>query len=271
MTQAGQLVSPVNGSRTIDGAVQPNKPVTITFINAAGGATSVLFTRPPLPQPPPNPPLALTNVTRSGGFINITGELTAEPNTLYVIYFRLTPVVEAPVAPGGCPAREEPKSFLGSIEVRTDGNGKASFGSPAPVTFPEPPNGGTGIVSAYAVPFDVVEGQKKPSKTKKVIDSNCAGLSPSSGSGVHLIQEITVTSNDITAIGFGFAEGVEVFVDDVGFEKKATVTGQLRMTVKQDGRLKNGKTIAEAVPEGVVVRIRFRNPDGGFTEVGFRR
>ncbi|MDX2031591.1 MAG: right-handed parallel beta-helix repeat-containing protein [Blastocatellia bacterium] len=271
VTQAGQLVSPVNGSRTIDGAVQPGMSVTITFINAAGGATAVPFTRSPLPPPPPNPPLVLTNVTRSGGFINITGELTAEPNTLYVIYFRLTQVVEAPVAPGGCPAREEPKSFLGSIEVRTDGNGKAIFGSPAPVTFPEPQNGGTGIVSAYAVPFDVVEGQKKPSQTKKVIDSNCAGLSPSSAPGVHLIQEITVTSNDITAIGFGFVEGVEVFVDDVGFEKKATVTGQLRMTVKQDGRLKNGKTIAEAVPEGVVVRIRFRNPDGGFTEVGFRR
>lgn len=269
VTQAGQLTDPVNGSLTIDGAFKSGQTLIITFVNSNGGATSVQYTRPQLPPPNPNPPLVLTNVSRSGGVISIAGELTAAPNTIYVIYFRLTLTGETQTGPDGCPTREEPKSFLGSIKVRTDGNGKATFGSPVPVAFPDPFPGRTGIVSAYAIPFDIVDGQDRLSKDKPIIDSNCAGVSQSS-SGVHQIMEITVTPDQITAIGFGFTEKVEVFINNVPFKKAAVVQGQVFQTVIQTGELENGKTIAEMVPPGVVVRIRFRNSDGAFTEVNFR-
>lgn len=271
VTQAGKLTDPVNGSLTIDGAFKSGQTLSITFANSNGGATSVPYTRPPLPPPNPNPPLVLTNVTRSGGVISIAGELTGEPNTLYVIYFRLTQTDETQTGPDGCPTREEPKTFLGSIKVTTDSNGKASFGNPIPVTFPDPDpeRSKTGIVSAYAIPFDIVDGQEQPSKTKKIIDSNCAGVSQSPR-GVHLIQEITVTPDQITAIGFGFTEKVEVFINNVPFKNAAVVQGQLIQSVIQTGELKNGKTIAEMIPPGVLVRIRFRNSDGAFTEVNFK-
>jgi CSLREA domain-containing protein len=269
VTQAGQLTYPVNGSLTIDGAFKSGQTLTITFVNSNGGATSVPYTRPPLPPPGLNPPLVLASVSISGAIISIVGELTAEPNTLYVIYFRLAPAGETTPGPGGCPAREEPKTFLGSIKVLTDNNGRATFGSPVPVTFPKPETVRTGIVSAYAIPFDIVDGREQPSKTRKIIDSNCAGVSQSS-QGVHLIQEITVTPTQITAIGFGFTEQVQVFVNNVPFKKAAVVQGQVFQTVIQTGELENGKTIAEMIPPSVVARIRFRNSDGAFTEVNFR-
>lgn len=269
VTQAGRLTDPVNGSLTIDGAFKSGQTLTITFDNSNGGVTSVPYTRPQLPPPDPNPPLVLDSISISGGLISIAGRLAAEPNTLYVIYFRLAPAGETAPGPDGCPAREEPKTFLGSIKVLTDSNGRATFGSPVPVTFPNPQTGGTGIVSAYAIPFDIVDGQEQPSKTRKIIDSNCAGVSQSSP-GVHLIQEITVTPTQIIALGFGFTDKVEVFVNNVAFRNAAVVEGQALRTVIQTGELKNGKTIAEMIPPGVVVRIRFRNSDGAFTEVNFR-
>lgn len=260
LTQASVL----RNGMMIDQAIRPNQQVVLTFTNPNGGVTSILYTRPAPPPPDPSPPLVLTNVTRADGQISIAGELIGEPNTVYAIYFSLTDTAAAPISPDGCPRPETPKTFLGSIKVTTDNNGKATFGSPIPVTFPDPSDG-TGIVSAYAIPFngDVFD------TTKRIINSNCAGFA-SSSPGVHLIEAITVTPNEIIAVGFGFTSGVKVFVNNVGFREDADVRGQLRTTVTQRGVLNNGMTIAQMIPPGVRVKIRFQNPDGSFTEVFFR-
>jgi hypothetical protein len=260
LTQASSL----SNGMTIDQAIKPGQQVVLTFTNPNGGSTSIQYTRPQPPPPDPSPPLVLTSVTRAGARIRITGELTAEPNIVYGVYFNLTGTAEAPTSPDGCPRPETPKTFLGSIKVTTDGNGRASFGSPIPVTFPDLSDG-TGIVSAHAIPF---RGEVFDT-TKKVIDSNCAGFSPSSP-GIHQIEAITVTPNEIIAVGFGFTSRVEVFVNNVGFREAADVRGQVRLTVTQRGALNNGMTIAQMIPPGVRVKIRFQNSDGGFTEVFFR-
>ncbi len=260
LTQASNL----NNGMTIDQAIRPDQQVVLTFTNPNGGSTSIQYKRPQPPPPDPSPPLVVTSVTRAGGQIRIAGEMTAEPNTVYGIYFNLTATAEAPTSPDGCPRPETPKTFLGSIKVTTNGDGKAAFGSPIPVAFPDPSDG-TGIVSAHAIPF---KGEVFDT-TKKIIDSNCAGFSPSSP-GVHQIEAITVTPNEITAVGFGFTNKVEVFVNNVGFRETADARGQVRMTVTQRGALNNGMTITQMIPPGVRVKIRFQNSDDSFTEVFFK-
>lgn len=262
VTQTGRL----SNGLTIDALIKPGQQVVITFTNPNGSSTSIQFTRSQPPPPNPNPPLVLTSVTRVGGQIRIAGELTAEPATVYGIYFNLTETVETPDTPDGCPNPETPKTFLGSIKVKTDDDGKASFGSPVPVTFPDPSNG-SGIVSAHAIPFN----SEVFDVSKKVIDSNCAGFAPSS-TVVHFIQTITVTPDQITAIGYGFTDEVEIFVNNVPFKERADVqgNGQARKTVIQKGKLNNDMTISQMIPPGVRVRIRFRNSDGGFIEVYFK-
>ena len=87
------------------------------------------------------------------------------------------------------------------------------------------------------------------------------------------IQSITVSST-ITAVGSGFAKGLKVFIgelaiiDGMGFSDPAKVKSGSR--VIQRGKLTDGRSIPEAVPPGRVVRIKFRNIDGGETEVSFR-
>lgn len=260
LTQAGSLL---NG-KTIDQALDPGVPVVLTFANSPGGVTSVMYTRPSPPPPDPSPPLILTSVTRAGGRINIAGELTAEPNTVYAIYFTLSEPGETPAGGGQCPAPETPKIFLGSIKVTTNREGKVAFGRPIPVTFPDVSNG-RGIVSAHAIPFT---GEGFDTR-KKVIDSNCAGFAETSAP-VHRIESINVTANEIAIVGFGFTDKVEVFVNEIGFAQAAEVSGQFRRTVIQRGSLRNGQTIAQTIPRGVRVKIRLQNSDGSFTEVFFK-
>ena len=260
MTQSGKLVD----GRTIEEAIKPGLPVVLTFTNSIGGVTSFSYLRPVPPPPDPSPPLVLTSVTRIGGQVGIAGELTAEPNTVYIVSFLLTVTGEMPVGAGACPKPETPKIFLGSIKVTTNREGKVTFGRPIPVTFPDV-SGGRGIVSAHATPFtgEVLDTRKK------VIDSNCAGFATTSAP-VHRIETITVTANEIAIVGFGFTDKVEVFVNEVGFAQAAEVSGQFRRTVIQRGSLRNGQTIAQMIPRGVRVKIRLQNSDGSFTEVFFK-
>src|SRR6185295_3058272 len=100
--------------------------------------------------------------------------------------------------------------------------------------------------------------------------SNCTEMN--GARGPELI-EISMTSN-LVAVGKGFIDPVKVFIgespfiDDVGFADAAKVRGGTR--VIQRGKLTDGRTIAEAVPPGRLVRVRFLNRDGGETKVFFR-
>jgi uncharacterized repeat protein (TIGR01451 family) len=80
------------------------------------------------------------------------------------------------------------------------------------------------------------------------------------------VQSIAVSSN-ITVVGSDFVK-VQVFIDDIGFSDPAKVRGGTQ--VIQKGKLIDGRSIAEAVPPGRVVKIKFRNSNGGETEVSFR-
>ena len=241
VSQTGLL----GGQQTIDQAIQPDVPVNITFRNLGGGETSVLFTRrqEPTPRPGPGAPLALTSVLRAGGKFFISGTLRGAPNTAYIIIFLFTDLKT------DCPNPEDPKKVLGSIKVTTDDQGVASFNN---VDFPDP--GGEGIVNAYAIP----EGEGE------ILPSTCSTPRPPGPR----IQEITVLPDQIVARGIAFRAEVTVFVDDVGFFEPARV--EAGRQVIQRGRLRDGRSIEEAIPPGRVVRIGFRNSDGGYTEVTFR-
>jgi uncharacterized repeat protein (TIGR01451 family) len=73
----------------------------------------------------------------------------------------------------------------------------------------------------------------------------------------------------INARGAGFSKNLAIFIDSVGFKEGAKVKGGTR--VIQKGKLTDGRSIAEAVPPGKVVKMKFRNSNGGETEVSFRR
>lgn len=81
------------------------------------------------------------------------------------------------------------------------------------------------------------------------------------------IQSIEVSSN-ITVVGFGFVKPVLVFIDNIGFSDPAKVKGGTRLI--QKGKLIDGRSVAEAVPPGKLVKMKFRNRDGDETEVSFR-
>ncbi|MCI0488769.1 MAG: DUF11 domain-containing protein, partial [Blastocatellia bacterium] len=83
------------------------------------------------------------------------------------------------------------------------------------------------------------------------------------------IDEVTLTGK-LKATGSGFARGLEVFIDGVGFEKQAKVKKNNTL-VKQKGKLTDGRTLAEAVTSGQAVLISFRNPDGGISSLIFLR
>lgn len=85
-----------------------------------------------------------------------------------------------------------------------------------------------------------------------------------------LLQEITVLSDSISAIGIGFTSPMQILVDGVAFVDSPSVAADGRSVI-QRGRLVNGKSIAEAVPAGKTVIIQFRNPDGGRITVQFRK
>jgi hypothetical protein len=138
-----------------------------------------------------------------------------------------------------------------SITVDTDANGTAIINVVLPVAM------AGGFINATA---------RDPAGNTSEF-SDCAQMSM--GHPPEVI-EISVTSN-IVAVGSGFVKPVHVFIDGVGFpdDEPARVKGGGTLVV-QKGKLTDGRSIAEAVPPGRVVKIKFRNPDGGEIEVSFR-
>ncbi|MBL8191318.1 MAG: right-handed parallel beta-helix repeat-containing protein, partial [Acidobacteria bacterium] len=261
VSQTGILTSTASNRQTIDRAIPIRVPVNITFRNLdkdskPAGETSVLFTRTPrninqgLNRNPVYPPLVVVNVVRFGGIIKISGILTGIPKTTYTIFFFFFPV--RPPGPASCAIPDDQKKIIGSITVTTDEKGVATFDN---VTFPDPDPTQEGIVNAYAIP----EGES----VEEILGNGC--ILPGA-----LIQEISVTSNQIAARGIAFVAPVQIFVDETEFVEPAMVAAD-RRSVTQKGLLKDGRSIDLAIPPGRRVQIRFRNSDGSQTEVLFKR
>jgi hypothetical protein len=82
----------------------------------------------------------------------------------------------------------------------------------------------------------------------------------------------TVTGLKVTAklkgLGGGFADGVQVFVNGVGFVKQA-ILGDSTLVI-QKGPLTDGTAIGDVGTANSVL-VTFRNPDGGLGSFSFRR
>jgi uncharacterized repeat protein (TIGR01451 family) len=126
------------------------------------------------------------------------------------------------------------------------------------------------VVKAATITFTatVTSETPEPDEERRVNNKREVSINVSDPPPGPLLVEITVAPDSITAVGLGFADGVRVFVDDVPFESATTVEDGRK--VIQRGRLVNGKNIAEAIPPGQTVFIKFRNPDGGRVVAPFR-
>lgn len=186
----------------------------------------------------------LSNVTNDGTNITIQGRLQkSAPNTKFTIEF---------FSNTGCVRQgQHPIKTLQIIRVKTDANGTAIINVVLPVAM------AGGFINATA--------RDPVGNTSEF--SDCAQMSV--GHPPEVIA-ITVTST-IVAIGSGFDEQVRVFIDGIGFpdDQPARVKGGGTRVI-QKGKLTDGRSIAEAVPPGRVVKIKFRNANGGETEVSFR-
>jgi hypothetical protein len=82
----------------------------------------------------------------------------------------------------------------------------------------------------------------------------------------------TVTSLKITGkikgLGSDFANGVQVFINGVGFVKQAVLADST--LVIQKGPLTDGNAITDLGTSGAVL-VTFRNPDGGLGSITFKR
>ena len=67
--------------------------------------------------------------------------------------------------------------------------------------------------------------------------------------------------------GRGFARGVQVFIDGVGFSSPANVRTDGK--VVQKGNLSDGRSLVEAAPLNKTVLISLRYPDGGISSRAF--
>lgn len=188
----------------------------------------------------------IARVVSDGVRTQVTGTLTSKPGTSFTLEFFNNPGTAA--AGGVC--KPEGKEFHVKTTVTTDERGQASFN----VTYPKSTLGGFVNATATSAIGNTSEF------------SSCSQAQPQP-SGPRL-QEITVLPESITAIGIGFVNPVQVFVDEVAFEAPAIV--EAGRTVTQRGKLVNGKGIAETIPPGKTVRIEFRNPDGGRVIASFR-
>ncbi|HLG12937.1 MAG TPA: VCBS repeat-containing protein [Blastocatellia bacterium] len=185
------------------------------------------------------------------GSVSIEGNFNSTPKQTFTIEsFSDTPDGGSSPPSGSCPPQA--KSFLGSTTVTTDRFGNAPIRVVFPVSNP------IGFVNATATS----------------IDGNTSELSACVPTGVPAgptLSSITVQS-ELIARGFGFKTPVQVFIDGMPFSEPAKLRRGTKLT--QRGRVlqPDGKTksIEEAVPPGKLVRIKFRNWDGGETEVPFR-
>ncbi len=85
-----------------------------------------------------------------------------------------------------------------------------------------------------------------------------------------MVSSVIVTDKKIKVTGTSFVSGTTVLVNGIGFLSAATIKGE-GTTLIQKGMASNGSTIAELIPVGVPVRLRFTKPDGGVTETTYIR
>jgi len=189
----------------------------------------------------------LNSFTSDGVNITIQGklEMKNKPNT----DFKIELFSNNPVGSSGCARQgQHPMNFT---EVRTDGNGVATIN----VIFPVAMAGG------------YINGTATDPAGNTSEFSDCVQVS--TGRPPTLIE--IIVSSRIVAVGSNFMiGGVQVFIDGVGFSQQAKVRGGGSRVI-QKGKLTDGRSIAEAVPPGKVVKMKFRNSNGGETEVSFRR
>jgi hypothetical protein len=193
----------------------------------------------------------LTTISSDGQNTVINGILTDPPEEGYRLEFYSNDA-------GRC--RPEGKIFLHSEVippemVKPDG----SF----TVIFPKPVYGD--YVNCTAT--NGVSGIGNTSEFSDCVRS--AGYPSRSRIPGPIIQEITVTPEQVVARGIGFIEPVEVFIDYVGFQEPSGMEDGGRRLI-QKGVLIDGRSIAGAVLSGHRVRIIFRNRDGGQTKVYFK-
>ncbi|MEK6303926.1 MAG: FG-GAP-like repeat-containing protein [Acidobacteriota bacterium] len=189
-------------------------------------------------------PGAVGSVSIQGNFNSIPGQ------TFRIEFFSDTPEAGSSPPSGPCPGQA--RNFLGSTTVTTDSSGNAVIRVAFPVSNP------IGIVNATATSTD--------GNTSEL--SACAATGAPQGP---TISRITVNSK-IIAEGSGFEKPVQVFIDGLAFNEPSKVKRgkkviQRGKVIQPDGTT---RSIEQAVPPGKTVRIRFRNQDGGETEVSFR-
>jgi len=191
----------------------------------------------------------LLTATSDGQLTTVLGTLTSAPNATFTLEFYANPPAAGAGATGVTPCARQGKSFAFITTIKTNANGNAAFN----IAFPQALPGG--FINALATNVD--------GNTSEF--SACAQADGPLGPSV---REVTVTPDKIMAAGVGFAAPVTVLVNDVPFAATAKVKDGIKVT--QTGRLADGRSIAEAIPAGVTVRIRFHNASGGETEVPFR-
>jgi hypothetical protein len=190
----------------------------------------------------------LTSVTSDGVSTTIQAklEMKNKPKMTFTIEF----FSNASTSSSRC-VRQGQHLML-SIPATTDANGTAIINVVLPIAM------AGGYINATATDPD--------NNTSEF--SDCAQVG--AARGPELI-EISVTSN-LVAVGSGFVKPVRVFIDGVGFpdDQSARVKGGGTRVI-QKGKLTDGRSIAEAVPPGRVVKIRFLNGNGAETVVQFRK
>lgn len=194
----------------------------------------------------------LSTVANDGANITVQGNLDkSAPDTDFTIeFFANSPEPAAGLqaaAAGDC--IRQGQVFLGSIRVRTDSSGRA------PIRFVLPSSAAGGFINSTATALD--------GNTSEF--SACVQTGPT-------ISAITVQS-ELIAEGFGFKEPVEVFIDEMPFSEPAKLKRGRKLVqrggvIQPDGQI---KPIGQAIPPGKLVKIKFRNRDGGETEVSFRK
>ncbi|MCS6884188.1 MAG: choice-of-anchor V domain-containing protein [Acidobacteriota bacterium] len=84
------------------------------------------------------------------------------------------------------------------------------------------------------------------------------------------ISTVKVNDKRIKAIGSNFKQGVVLQVSGKGFATPAKLNSEATV-LTQRGQTTEGQTIAELIPVGAKVELKFINPDGGVTVLEYTR
>ena len=95
---------------------------------------------------------------------------------------------------------------------------------------------------------------------------------PSNQAGVPagpVIDKFKVKTNKIKVIGGGFVSVAQVFIDGIGFSQAVNFKSSTLLV--QKGQLSDGRSLSQAVPEGVTVTISVLNGTGGVSSLAFTK